>query len=151
MTARGARYVTGGGLVDERTISIPFHIVALDKADFLKKRAWFIEAISGDEDGAMVTMRIARPVEATYKFYYQSCSNYSQFLSMGNATFVLTVYETNDFEDGDPAKIEPNPMHKDMEQYVYDLLKAYGGLATEAQVRAIITNYRPINTNGNFA
>jgi hypothetical protein len=43
------------------------------------------------------------------------------------------------------------PMHKDMVQYMYDLFVKYGAFASEQEVRNIIRNYRPINTNGNFA
>lgn len=147
VTAEGAFYVTGGGLVDERQVSIPFHIVAMDKVDFLMKRAAFYEAIKG----GMLTIRIANPVVATYKMYYLTCQQYTQFLS-GIAKFVLVMWESNRFDsDDDPAAIEPMPLHKDMEQYILDLLKTYGGLATEEEVRDIIRNYRPLNTNGNFA
>ena len=77
VTAEGAFYVTGAGLVDERQVSIPFHIVALDKVDFLLKRSAFYEAIKG----GMLTIKIARPVEAIYKMYYLTCQQYTQFLS----------------------------------------------------------------------
>lgn len=147
VTAEGAFYVTGGGLVDERQVSIPIHIVAMDKADFLLKRAAFYNAIKG----GMLTMRIANPVEATYKMYYLACQQYTQFLS-GIAKFVLVMWESNRFDsDDDPASIEPMPLHRDMEQYLVDLLKTYGGLATEQEVRDIIRTYRTINTNGEFA
>ena len=146
VTVHGSAYVTGAGYIDARTVSVPFHIVAMNKADFLLKRAAFYRAIQG----GMITLKIVRPVECTYKLYYESCNQYTQFLS-GMAKFILVFSETNGSDDADFALPEPMPMYDDMQQYIYDLLKTYGGLATEAQVRAIITNYRPINTNGNFA
>lgn len=147
VTAEGAFYVTGAGLVDERTVSVPMHIVADDKADFLMKRAAFYQAING----GLITLKIANPVEAIYRMYYISCNQYTQFLS-GIAKFVLVMWESNRFDgDDDPASIEPMPMHKDMVQYMYELFVKYGAFASEQEVRNIIRNYRPINTNGNFA
>lgn len=134
VTVNGSFYVTGAGLVDERTVNVPFHIVASDKTDFLMKRTGFYEAI---KDG-LLTFRIMNPVQATYKFYYLSCNQYTQFLS-GIAKFMLTMYESNGYHDGDPASIEPKD--GDIESYIRSLLTQYGTLATEQDVRNIIRNY----------
>lgn len=136
VTADGASYVTGAGHVDERTVSIPFHIVARNKADFLLKRQGFYDAIKT----GLCIFRIANPVEATYKLYYVSCNQYTQFLS-GVAKFMLTMYETNGYDDTDPASVEPMPEEADWEAYLYYLMQKYGKLATETAVRNIVRNY----------
>lgn len=134
VTVNGSFYVTGAGLVDERTVNVPFHIVASSKSDFLIKRAGFYEAL---KDG-LLTFKIEKPVQATYKLYYISCNQYTQFLS-GIAKFMLTMYESNGYHDGDPASIEPKDA--DTEAYLISLLRQYGHLATEQDVRNIIRNY----------
>lgn len=136
VTAVGTHYVTGAGLVDERTINIPVHLVALDTADYLLKRKGFYEAIRK----GLLTFRITNPVEVTYQFYYVSCTQYQHHIN-GMAKFMLSVLETNGDGDDDMALPEPMPIHKDMEEYLYDLLELYGSLATEEQVRSIIRNY----------
>ena len=137
ITAQGTHYVTGAGLVDERTISIPLHLMADNRADYLLKRKGFYEAI---QKGLLV-FRIAYPVEVTYQFYYVGCTQY-QHLINGMAKFMLSVMETNGDGDDDLALPEPMPIHKDMVDYMYYLLEQYGSLATEQQVRNIIRNYR---------
>lgn len=136
VTAEGAYYVTGAGLVDERNVNIPFHIVAIDFADFLLKRNGFYQAIKS----GLVTFKIEKPVQAIYKMYYVSCNQYTQFMD-GIAKFMLSMYETNGFNDGDPASVEPMPITEDMEQYVIDLLNLYGRIATEEEVQGIIDHY----------
>lgn len=138
VTADGAFYVTGAGHVDERTVSVPFHIVSGDKADFMLKRNGFYEAI---KEG-LLTFKIMHPVEAVYKVYYVSCTQYTQYLD-GMAKFMLTLYETNGGNDGDQATPQPMPEHEDMAKYLRYLLELYGGLATEQEVRDIVRNYTP--------
>jgi hypothetical protein len=134
VTVNGSFYVTGAGLVDERTVNVPFHIVAKNKTDFLYKRNDFYEAIRG----GLLTFKIEKPVQATYKLYYESCNQYTQFLN-GMAKFMLTMYESNGYHDGDPASIEPKD--GDIDDYLRGLLTQYGHLATEQEVRNIIRNY----------
>lgn len=143
VTAQGAVYVAGGGLVDDRTVSVPFHIVAEDKADFLMKRAGFYEAIKGTPTKNLLVFKIANPVDVIYSMYYISCSQYTQFLD-GMAKFVLTMYEAGS-TDVDVAQPEPMPLYKDMEAYIAYLLNAYGKIASEQDVRNIIINYRTRN------
>lgn len=138
VTADGAYYVTGAGHVDERTVSVPFHIVAKTRGEFVLNRQRFYEAI---KEG-LITMRLANPVIATYRFYYVSCTQYTQYLD-GLAKFMLTIYETNGGNDGDEATPEPTPEHQDMHAYLLYLLRTNGGLATEQEVRNIVRNYRP--------
>ena len=90
VTAQGAVVVCGAGLVDERTVNVPFHIVASNKEDFLTKRNGFYQAIKNGK----IILHIEKPVNATYAMYYISCSQYTQFLS-GVAKFILTMYEPN--------------------------------------------------------
>ena len=136
VTDKGAAYVAGAGLVDERTINIPFHIVALDYADFLLKRDAFYRVIKSGK----VTFKIEKPLVAIYNLYYVNCNQYTQFMD-GIAQFMLSMYETNGEQDGDPATVEPMPITQDMEQYVIDLLNVYGRIATEDEVAAIIDDY----------
>lgn len=90
VTAQGAVVVCGAGLVDERTVSVPIHIVARNKQDFLSKREAFYEAI---QEGKIV-LRVEKPVQVSYEMYYVSCSQYTQFM-IGVAKFILSLYEPN--------------------------------------------------------
>ena len=88
VTSNGAVVVSGtAGLVDDRTVSVPMHIVASSKSDFLSKKSAFYAAI---KNGALTIQTTAE----TYTMYYVSCSQYTQFLS-GMAKFILTLYEPN--------------------------------------------------------
>ena len=136
VTAQGAYYVTGAGLVDDRNVSVPFHIVAMGRADFLLKRAGFYNAVKA----GLLTFKIVKPLDAIYKVYYTNCTQYTQFLS-GMAKFLLGVYETNGDHDGDEATPQPMPVYADMSAYLHQLLSKYGGLATEEAVRNIVRNY----------
>ena len=137
VTAHGASYVTGAGLVDERTVSIPFHIVAENKADFILKRNGFYRAIKG----GLIILHVESPEVATFQFYYISCNQYSQYLD-GIAKFVLSMYETNRYDDdGDGKEIMPMPETQDMENYLYELMQKYGGLAPMEDIIAIVNDY----------
>lgn len=136
VTSQGAYYVTGAGLVDERTVNIPFHIVARDFPDFLIKRAGFYNYLKS----GLVWFRIEKPLQAIYKMYYISCNQYTQFNS-GVAQFMLSMYETNGFADDDNAKFEPIPMTQDMKDYLAEMLELFGCIATDEEVKAIIDNY----------
>ena len=137
VTASGAQYVAGAGLVDDRYVSIKLHIVADNWPDYVLKREGFYKAIKG----GFITFRIAKPVVVTYRMAYVSCTEYQHFLN-GMAKFTLSMYESNGEADTDSALPEPMPIHQDMAAYVRQLLKKYGGLATEAEVRDIIRNYQ---------
>ena len=137
VTASGAQYVAGAGLVDDRYVNIKLHIVADNWPDYVLKREGFYNAIRG----GFITLRIAKPVEVTYRMAYVRCTEYRQFLN-GMGKFTLSMYESNGGSDTDSALPEPMPVHKDMEAYLHSLLRKYGGLATEAEVRGIIRNYR---------
>ena len=137
VTAHGASYVTGAGLVDERTINLPFHIVADGKADLIQKRNAFYETIKS----GLIILHTERPEVATYQFYYLNCNQFAQNLD-GIAKFMLTMYETNRYDDdGDGKQVLPMPENEDMETYIYDLMQKYGGLASYDDVRAIVNNY----------
>lgn len=90
VTANGAVVVAGtAGLSEERTVSLPLHIVAGSQSSFLSQRSAFYNAIKGGQ----LTIQTTHP-SATYTMYYVSCSQYTQFLS-GLAKFILTLYEPN--------------------------------------------------------
>lgn len=135
VTVNGAYYVTGAGIVDERTVTVPFHIVAFDKTDFLMKREGFYKAIQG----GLIRFKIMNPVEAEYQFYYLSCSQYTQFFS-GMAKFMLTLYETNGCHDGDAATVTEEPwVTNGMEAYIDGILTDHGAtIASEEDVRNIV-------------
>lgn len=136
VTAEGSYYVCGAGLTDERTVSIPIHIVSQDRADFLIKLSGFYETIKS----GLITIDIRKPVVKTYKMYYVNCTNYGHNLA-GLAKFMLTMLETNGGHDGDDGGAVPSPTEDDLERYLIYLLEHFGRLATEQEVRDIVRNY----------
>ena len=82
VTATGAYVVCGECLGDERTVSLPLHLVAKDRTDYLMKRAGFLNYITnhalvlkvalGKEGGTIYTE--GRDVIGAIKYYYDSPS-----------------------------------------------------------------------------
>lgn len=125
VTAEGAMVVCGAGLYDERTVSVPVHIVANGYKDFMSKKNTLFSTLKG---GAL-TVSVRRvwstrvngrtvsteETEFTSTMYFVSCSQYTQFSMVqrktynplaetwsdvsgtgyGVAKFVLTLYEPN--------------------------------------------------------
>ena len=82
ITAEGASVVYAGGHRDERTISVPMHMVA--NSGFTTKYSGFYNAIKTGP------LTIQTPV-GTYTMYYRSCSEFTYY--NGLAKFVLNLYE----------------------------------------------------------
>lgn len=126
VTAQGAVVVCGTGLVDERNVSVPVHIVAKSYTDFItKKSALFTELRSGALSVSVTReWRIpgtdkfteSNPPEFASTMYYTSCNQYTQFSMVQNkvynkrtdtwndvvgsgygiAKFILSLYEPNE-------------------------------------------------------
>lgn len=98
VTAEGAVVVCGTGLLDERTVSVPVHIVARSYADFLRYRTALFtllthEASGGKKKGELevVVKNVWRSgyqttSEEIFKstMYYISCSQYTQYAAQPN-------------------------------------------------------------------
>lgn len=93
-TANGAVVVCGEGLTEERTVSVPIHIIASSRQDFLTKREAFKTAIRSGALTITIKPNATLATTYTYTMYYLDCTQYTQFLS-GMAKFILTLYEPN--------------------------------------------------------
>ena len=78
------------GCKDERTLSIPFHIIAADQSDFLTKYA----ALCAVLDNGIVSISTRWQPNVVYHFIYIDCQQYQQFIN-GMAKFMLSLYEPN--------------------------------------------------------
>lgn len=78
------------GCKDERTVSIPFHIIAADQSDFLTKYA----ALCAVLDNGIVSISTRWQPNVVYHFIYIDCQQYQQFI-VGMAKFTLSLYEPN--------------------------------------------------------
>ena len=124
VTAEGAVVVCGTGLVDERNVSVPVHIVAKSYTDFItKKNALFTELRSGALSVSVKrqwsipgTNKSTEEEEFSSTMYYTSCNQYTQFSMVQNkvynqrtdtwndvvgsgygiAKFILSLYEPNE-------------------------------------------------------
>ena len=88
-TAHGSA-VVAAGYKDERTVSVPFHIVAADQSDFLTKYA----ALCAVLDYGYLAIKTKWQPNVVYNFQYIDCQQYQQFIG-GMAKFTLSLYEYN--------------------------------------------------------
>lgn len=88
-TESGSRLVNNA-TINERTITLDLHLVAVDEAAFLKQYAAFCDVLAGGE----LTIRTRWQPNVIYRLFYQSCSQYSQLIN-GLAKFSLKVIEPN--------------------------------------------------------
>lgn len=86
----GKRVVSQNARIDEREISIPFHLTAKDKADFLERYASFCSVLAN----GVLDIRTEYQPYTTYHTNYISCSQFSEF-RLGLAKFMLRVNEPN--------------------------------------------------------
>ena len=80
--------------MQERELTLPFHLVASNKTQYLQRYAAFVNEITGNE---YVDIRTSYQVGVTYRCIYVSCSQFSQFID-GLAKFTLKVIEPNPYE-----------------------------------------------------
>lgn len=78
------------GHKDERTVSVPFHIIAADQSDFLTKYAAFCAVLNNGN----LAIRTKWQPNVVYHFIYIDCQQYQQFIG-GMAKFTLSLYEPN--------------------------------------------------------
>lgn len=87
---QGAVVVAGVGCKEERTISVPFHLLASSKSDFLTK----FSALCAVLNGGAIDIKLAVQPSVIYHFYYIDCPQYTQFNGT-MAIFALQMYEPN--------------------------------------------------------
>ena len=96
--SNGAKAITNPQMekVDERSISLPVHFVAISEADFLSKYYQFCNELKR----GILTIEVKLNQINTLQFntYYVSCTSYSHFYG-GIAKFVLKVQEYNPAND----------------------------------------------------
>ena len=90
-TAHGAHIVTGIGLLDEVTISLPVHITAVSRAQFWQRFAAFCEVLQAGG----ISVKTCYQPSVTYDFTYQACQNFSEFMQE-MAKFDLILYKNNE-------------------------------------------------------
>lgn len=76
------------GCKDERTISVPFHVIASDQEDFILKYA----ALCAVLDSGYLAIKTKWQPNVVYNFIYIDCQQYQQFIG-GMAKFTLSLYE----------------------------------------------------------
>jgi len=91
VTANGAAVVVGTGYVDERTISLPMHITAPDKATFWARYDAFCQSVLNGTQP--ITLRSVYKDE-TFHLYYQDVQNFTEFMQQ-LAKFDVVFYEAN--------------------------------------------------------
>lgn len=98
--AHGIRLMSSDGVprVAERELSLPFHLVARDKADFFTKYRAFCQDVL--LQGRLYIKLPRIDPDTVYKCFYLSCTEFQEF-QLGLAKFVLQV-------------LEPNPMNRSM-------------------------------------
>lgn len=90
VNAQGATIVAGTGCKEERTISVPLHIIASSKSDYLTKYA----ALCAVLDGGWLDVKLAVSPSVIYHFQYLDCPQYAQY-NGEMAIFNLQLYEPN--------------------------------------------------------
>ena len=165
VTAQGAVVVCGTGLVDERTVNVPVHIVANSYTLFRTRKALLEQTLRSGALNIQVrrqwkipyTDKLTEEVEFASTMIYISMNQYTQFSQVqqkrynsandtwsdvdntgfGMAKFMLTLYESNENE----SSVLPEPTYDEMNEYMSSMLEAYGRLSTERAVRNIVRNY----------
>jgi hypothetical protein len=80
--------------MQERELTLPFHLVAANKTQYLQRYAAFVNELTENE---YIDIRTSYQVGVTYRCIYVSCSQFSQFID-GLAKFTLKVIEPNPYE-----------------------------------------------------
>lgn len=91
VTAHGVAVVVSG-YRDARTVSLPLHLVASSKSDFLTKRAAFFAELAKGSLTVKVGTVSGVTLDITYNMEYIDCPQYQQYLD-GMAKFALNLYE----------------------------------------------------------
>ena len=86
----GTRRISAGAKVTEREISLPVHLTASSKSEFLTKYAAFRAMLEAGD----VTITTSHELGVVYKCRYVSCTQYTQYLS-GIAKLMLRLREPN--------------------------------------------------------
>lgn len=86
----GARTISDNAKMDERSITIPFHIIAKSKAEFYAKYESFCEELAK----GTLDIEIVYQPNKVYHLLYNSCSQFGEY-SQEMAKFSLKVTEPN--------------------------------------------------------
>lgn len=90
VNVHGATIVAGTGCKEERTIGVPFHIVAASKTAFNN----YYDALCDLLDGGWVDVKLARKPNTVFHFQYIDCQQYTEY-NGEMAIFNLQLYEPN--------------------------------------------------------
>ena len=86
----GKRVVNQNPKIDERELSLPIHITARSKEDFLEKYGKFCEVLAK----GTLELKTSYQPNIVYRTIYQSCSQFSEY-RLGLAKFTLRLNEPN--------------------------------------------------------
>ena len=77
---------------EERELTLPFHLVAKSRTEYLDKYERFVSMLTSNEKITLWTSY--QGANCKYKCIYQSCTQFSQYID-GLAKFVLKLIEPN--------------------------------------------------------
>ena len=86
----GKRHTSTGNKMQERELSLPIHLIARSKSDYLTKYAAFLSVLQGVE----LTLRTSFQTGVVYHVRYVSCTQFTQYLN-GMAKLMLRLVEPN--------------------------------------------------------
>lgn len=86
----GKRVVISDTKIDERELSLPIHITARSKEDFLEKYGKFCDVLTK----GTLELKTSYQPNIVYRTIYQSCSQFSEY-RLGLAKFTLRLNEPN--------------------------------------------------------
>lgn len=86
----GSRTITDNARVDERSITIPFHIIARTREEFYRRYESFCQEL---EKGTLDIQTVYQP-NVVYHLVYNSCSQFGEYCQK-MAKFSLKVTEPN--------------------------------------------------------
>lgn len=74
---------------EERELTLPFHLVANSRTEYLDRYERFVSMLTSEE---YITIETSYQSTTIYKCIYQSCTQFSQYID-GLAKFVLRLIE----------------------------------------------------------
>ena len=74
---------------EERELTLPFHLVAKSRTEYLDRYERFVSMLTSEE---YITIETSYQSNTIYKCIYQSCTQFSQYID-GLAKFVLRLIE----------------------------------------------------------
>lgn len=86
----GKRVVNANHKIDERELSLPFHIKATSREDFIEKYGKLCQMLSKGK----IDITTAYQPNVVYRTIYQNCSQFTEY-RLGLAKFTLRLNEPN--------------------------------------------------------